>query len=198
METVTQSLEARVGNLWRVTLIFVGSVITSVIYIRGELFQAENILSSILLSFGGVIAIITILLITDSIRQNEKGKLHSILFRSSFALSLLTVYAIFFLVKPKISLIDMILLLIQSFIFCAFIQSLKSKIILNQNQIQIFSLTGTRTIHWNTITSFRWLDKGTIAILAGEYPKEVFLPLFTFTQKAEILLYFQKNLNKKT
>ncbi|OGQ33486.1 MAG: hypothetical protein A3F16_08815 [Deltaproteobacteria bacterium RIFCSPHIGHO2_12_FULL_43_9] len=190
MSSINPPLRARVRTLWVFTLLIVGSVITFVIHIRGELLQKENLISSILLSLGGIAGIVTSLFLADALRQNEKHRFRSIWFRAGLVVSLFTLYAIFFLVKPPISLVDLTLLLIQSFIFSAFIYSLKSRVELDQDQITISSLTGRRTLAWKTITSVRWLDSGTIAMLGPEYPKEVILPLFTFTNKAEILNYF--------
>lgn len=197
MDSINLPLRARVRILWIFCLLVMGSAITLTIYARGELLQAENLISSMLLSIGGLVTIITSICLADALRQKERKRFDSLWFRAGVVVSLLTIYAILFLVKPPIRIIDLILILLQSFIFSAFIYSFRSGVKIDQNQITIFSLTGQRTLAWDTVISVRWLDRGTMAILGAEYPKEVFLPLFTFTKKLEILLSFQAKIPQK-
>jgi hypothetical protein len=191
------TLMAKVELSWKLTTLFIGLIITLVIYARGGLYQTYNFLNSVFINIAGLTIVVTIIYLLEILRQREYSKFRSIRFRILLLLSILSSYGLFFLLSLKINFLDALLLFLQTFIFSAFIHALSSKISLDKHGIKLRSLTGTCSVNWDGISSVRWVDKGTIALLATKYPKEIFIPLFTFAHQKEILHYFQTHLSKE-
>lgn len=197
MSTQNLPFVSHVRLIWQLILLGVGSVITLVIVVRGELFQIENLFSSIFIGLGGIATILTLQFLIDRLRQRELGKFNSILFRFGLLFSTIEVLSIIYMVNPPIGIIDLMLLIVQSFILSAFIYSLRSKLILTETHIKIVSTFGFREILWGTISSIRWVDKSTVAILAAEYPKEIFIPIFTYAKRGQLLSLFHKKIDSR-
>ena len=176
---------------WRLILIAITLFTSLILYARGNLFQPSTLPLSILLTFSGVIIVLTLLFLIESIRQEEIPRLRSPFFRLGFLILLLTLLAFMYFIEP-IKIIDLIFLILQSFFLSGLVLSFFSKIILNEESFTLVSLLGRRTIKWKGISSIRWVDKSTISVLAEEYRKGVHIPLFTF-KDSDLMLQFLAN-----